>query len=66
MDTSLVKTYKSTVVAKQYKTGAIMKKSFLNAKEPFITEMIQVPTIELAETKIKMPLKTVQPQSAYN
>ena len=57
MDTSLVKTYKSTVVAKQYKTGAIMKKSFLNAKEPFITEMIQVPTIELAETKIKNAVK---------
>ena len=34
-----------------------MKKSFLNDKEPFITERIQVPTIELAETKIKNAVK---------
>ena len=30
-----------------------MKKSFLNSKTPFITEMVQVPTLELAKSKIK-------------
>ena len=30
-----------------------MKKSFLNAKEPFITEMVQTPTADMAETSIK-------------
>ena len=33
-----------------------MPKSFLNASSPFITEMIQVPTKEMAITKIKNAL----------
>lgn len=34
-----------------------MKKSFLNAKSPFITEMIQVPTAQLAISKIENAIK---------
>ncbi len=34
-----------------------MKKSFLNPKEPFITEMIQAPSIQLSKTKIENAIK---------
>ena len=34
-----------------------MTKSFLNAKEPFITEMIQAPSIQLSKTKIENAIK---------
>ena len=34
-----------------------MKKSFLNAKEPFIMEMVQVPTDVLAKSKIRNAVK---------
>lgn len=43
---------KSTVVVKKYK-GEIMKKSFLNANEPFVTVMVQEKTAKAAEFKIR-------------